>query len=127
MTTLREHALDAWAKQQEKNKQSDLKKRKRKAKKIEEEIEELLPKDWNHCEIDRELADPVYKVVLSVAEANGPLRFTHDEKNKLVVIGECTGCHKEAVSVPVAGAAKLGAVLERFEASHSHECSPKRR
>ena len=123
MTTLREHALTAWAKQQEKNKQSDLKKRKRKAK----EIEELLPKDWNHCEIDRELADPLYKVVLSVAEGNGTLRFTHDEKNKLVIIGECAGCHKEPMSVPVPRVAKLGRLLERFEASRFHECSTKRR
>ena len=125
--TIKEYALDAWAREQEKSKQSDLKKRKRKAKKIEQDIQALLPKDWAQCEFNRDLADAVYGVVVRLTEADAALRFTHDGKDQLVMIGECAACHKEALSVPIDCAAGLGALFHQFESGRSHECSGKDR
>lgn len=122
---LREYALKAWESEKENRRQSDLKKRKKKAKKIEEEIYDLLPKDAGDFEFQRHLEDDTYGVVVSLTEADQTLRFTFDDKDNLTVIGECAACRKEALSKPVESAAQLGQMIEAFEAGHSHYCSVK--
>ena len=128
MTTLREYALGAWAQEQERRKQSDRKKRKRRAKKIEEDIDDLLlSKDVEGLTFDRNLEDPRWGAVVSVTDTDGSvLRFTYDDDAELTLIGDCPACHKEAMSYPVDSAESLGEILEKFAASKSHECKPKR-
>ena len=58
MKSFRECALEAWSQEQERRKQSERKKRKRKAKKIEEDIDDLLPRDAEGIQFDRNLDDP---------------------------------------------------------------------
>jgi uncharacterized FlaG/YvyC family protein len=126
LKTLREHALEAWAQEQDKRNQSERKKRKRKAKKIEEDIDDLLPRDSNEFQFERNLEDASFDVVVSVTDSDGTLRFTYDGKDDLVLIGECPACHKEAMSKPIDDAADLGEMLERFEPGSAHDCSVKR-
>ncbi len=126
MKTLREVAREAWTQEQEKRKQSDYKKRKRLAKKIEGEIDDLLPKDADDYAFERNLEDNRYMVVVSVAETGGALRFTHDDKDRLVVIGECPVCRGESLSKPIADMADLGEMLESFQPGASHDCPASR-
>jgi hypothetical protein len=71
MKTLREYALEAWAQEQERRKQSERKKRKRRAKKIEEDIDDLLSRDAEGLQFERDLDDPSYASVVSIT-ANVP-------------------------------------------------------
>ncbi|MEN3333193.1 MAG: hypothetical protein V7641_2558 [Blastocatellia bacterium] len=126
MKTLKELALEAWSQEQEKRKQSDYKKRKRLAKKIEGEIDDLLPKDADDYAFERDLEDKRYGVVVSIGETGGALRFTHDDKDRLAIIGECPACRGEALSKPVEDMADLGQLLESFQPGASHDCPIKR-
>src|SRR5215208_932897 len=83
LKTLKEHALEAWAQEQDKRKQSERKKRKRKAKKIEEDIDDLLPRDSNEYQFERNLEDTGYDVVVSITDNDGTLRFTYDSEDDL--------------------------------------------
>jgi hypothetical protein len=125
LKTLREHALEAWAQEQEKRKQSERKKRKRKAKKIEEDIDDLLPRDSNEYQFERSLEDSSFGVVVSLTDNDSTLRFTYDSEDDLVLIGECPACHKEAMSKAIDDAADLGEMLEAFEPGSSHDCGVK--
>ena len=126
MKSLRELALEAWNQEQEKRKQSEQKKRKRLAKKIEEEINDLLPKDVNDYEFHRKLDDGRYGVVVSTGEAPGSLQFTHDDKDHLVIIGDCSACHAQTLSKPIDDLAELGELLENFQPGQSHDCPSRR-
>ena len=127
MKTLREYALEAWAQEQERRKQSERKKRKRRAKKIEEDIDDLLPKDAEGLQFDRNFNDPDYESIVSVTDTDGAtLRFTYDEEGDLTLIGECPTCHQETRSRALESAADLGEVLERFAPSASHDCKKKK-
>lgn len=128
MNSLREYALEAWAQEQERRKQSDRKKRKRRAKKIEEDIDDLLPKDVEGLTFDRNLEDSSWEAVVAVTDTDGSvLRFTYDDDGELTLIGECAGCNEEAMSYPVDSVEALGELLEKFAASSSHECKPKKK
>jgi YD repeat-containing protein len=128
MNSLREYALEAWAQEQERLKQSDRKKRKRRAKKIEEDIDDLLPRDIEGVRFERNLEDPRWEVVVAVTDTDGSvLKFTYDDEDELSLIGECAGCHQEAMSRRVDSAADLGELLEKFEPSSSHECKTKKK
>jgi hypothetical protein len=122
---LRDYALKAWETEKEKRKQSDNKKRKRRAKKIEEEIYDLLPKDSDDYDFQRNLEDPQYGVIVSLTEEGGTLNFLFDENDDLAILGECPTCHKESVSRPISSAADLGKMIESFEISESHDCAAK--
>jgi len=124
--TLKELALDAWSQEQEKRKQSDYKRRKRLAKKIEGEVEDLLPKDAEDYAFERQFEDRRFGVVVSAGEPGSALRFTHDDKDHLVVIGECPACHGETLSTPVEDLADLGQLLEGFQPGASHDCPMRR-
>ena len=123
MPTLRESALEAWSREEDKQKHSEQKKRKRKAKKIEEEIAEFLPRESEEPDYQRNLEDATYSVVVSITQSDGTLRFTHDDKDNLVIIGECPRCHQAALSRPIDELEDLGQALQSFEAGSSHECS----
>jgi hypothetical protein len=128
MNSLREFALEAWAQEQERRKQSERKKRKRRAKKIEEDIDDLLPRDVDGLRYERNLEDPLWEAVVAVTDTDGSvLRFTYDDDGELSLIGECPGCHGEAMSQPVGSAEDLGEVLEKFAPSSSHDCKPKKK
>jgi hypothetical protein len=122
MTTLRRHALDSWALEQEERKQADRKKKKRRAKKIEEAIEDMLPKDLGDSEIHRDLDNDQYGVVVNVVEADGTLQFVQEDGD-IAVVGRCPSCGEECISVPVGTAGELGSVLETFRPGSSHACS----
>lgn len=123
MKTLREYALEAWAQEQERRKQSERKKRKRRAKKIEEDIDDLLPRDAEGLQFERNLDDPSYDSVVAVTDTDGAtLRFTHNDEGELSLIGECPACHQETMSRGVESTSDLGEVLERFAPSSSHDC-----
>ena len=126
MKTLKELASEAWAQEQEKRKQSDYKKRKRLAKKIESEIDDLLPKDAGEYEFTRNLEDNRYMVIVNTEETDGMLRFVHDDKDHLVIIGECPACHGEALSKPIENISDLGQLLESFQVGASHDCPIRR-
>jgi len=126
LKTLREVAQEAWAQEQEKRKQSEDKKRKRLAKKIEGEIDDLLPKDADDYAFERNLEDNRYTVIVSVAEAGGALRFTHDERDNLVIVGQCPVCHGESLSKPIDDIADLGEMLESFRPGAAHDCPASR-
>lgn len=120
-----DYARKAWAMEQEKRRQSDHKKRKRKAKKIEEEIYGLLPKDSGDYNFERNLEDSSYGVVVSLTEEDETLRFTFDDQDALTVIGKCLDCQQETLSQPVTSVAELGKMLEAFESGTSHNCAAK--
>jgi hypothetical protein len=122
LKTFKELASDAWTQEQDKRKQSDYKKRKRLAKKIEGEIDDLLPKDADDIQFERQLEDRNYEAVVVVKSDDGDLRFTHDDKDRLVLIGECQACHGEALSRPVESMADLGQLLENFQTGSTHNC-----
>ncbi len=122
---LKEYARKAWELEQEKRKQSDQKKRKRKAKKIEEEIYDLLPKDAQDCNFERNLEDSDYGAVVSLTEEGETLRFTFDNQDDLAIIGKCSACQQDAISKPVTSVAELGKMIEAFEAGASHNCAIK--
>jgi hypothetical protein len=126
LKTLKELALEAWGQEQDKRKQSEYKKHKRLAKKIEEEINDLLPKDADDYEFQRNLDDSRYGVVVTTGEAMGALQFTHDDKDNLVLIGDCTACRATTLSKPIDDLADLGQVLENFQPGNGHECPHKR-
>ncbi len=126
MATLRQHALEAWAQEQEKRKQNERKKRKRKAKKIEEDIDDLLPKELSDYQFERNLDAREFNVIVSITDTDGTLSFTYDGDDDLVLIGHCPVCHAEAVSKPIETAGELGEVLESFEPGSSHDCAHKR-
>jgi hypothetical protein len=123
---LRDYALKAWEMEKEKRKQSDFKKRKRRAKKIEEEIYDLLPKDAEDYDFERDLENTRYAAVVSLTEGGQTLRFTFDDEDDLTLIGECSRCRQEAVSKAVTSAAELGQMIEAFEPSDSHNCPTKK-
>lgn len=126
MKTLREYALEAWAQEQEKRKQSERKKRKRRAKKIEEDIDDLLPRDAEGLQFERSLDDPNYESVVAVTDTDGAImRFTYDDEGELSLIGTCPSCHQETRSRAIESTAALGEVLERFAPSSSHDCNDK--
>jgi hypothetical protein len=123
LATLREHALQAWAQEQEKQKNTDAKKRKRRAKKIEADIDDLLPRDSESAEYERRLDDPVFGATVSVRDGqDAVLRFTYDEDDNLTLVGKCTRCRSETVSQPVRRLDELGKMLESFEPGDSHNC-----
>lgn len=127
MKTLREYALEAWAQEQERRKQSERKKRKRRAKKIEEDIDDLLPRDAEGLQFERNLDDPNYDSVITVTDTDGTnLRFIHDDEGELSLIGECPTCHQETGSRAIKSAGDLGEVLDRFTPSSSHDCKKKK-
>jgi len=127
MNTLREYALEAWAQEQERRKQADRKKRKRRAKKIEEDIDDLLPRGAEGFQFERDLDDPDFESVVRVTDNEGSaLRFTHDDDGQLSLIGTCPTCHQDARSLPIEGAADLGKMLELFQPGPSHSCAEKR-
>ena len=126
MKTLRELALEAWDQEQEKRKQSEYKKRKRLAKKIEGEIDDLLPKDVDDYEFQRDLGDARYGVVVSTGGADSALQFTHDDRDNLVIIGDCSVCRSQTVSTAIEDLGDLGQLLERFQPGQSHDCPAKR-
>ena len=116
MSTIKEYALEAWAQEQERRRLSDYKKRKRKAKKIEDAIEEILPKESISYQLIRNLDSPDFGVVVSVLDGTEPLRFTFNDKGDLALIGKAPGDDRESVSLPIESASDLGEMLERFEA-----------
>ncbi len=122
METLRGYALQAWAQEQEKRKQSEYKKRKRKAKKIEDAIEELLPKDAVVYQLERNLEDPEFTVVVIVTDASGSLQFTQNDKGDLVLIGQCPNRDKAVISYAINSAADLGRLIENFAAAEAKDC-----
>lgn len=122
---LREYALKAWDTEKEKRKQSDFKKRKRKAKKIEEEIYDLLPKDADDYDFQRNLDDPKYGVIISLTEEGGTLNFLFDENDDLAILGKCPACQQDTVSKPITSAADLGKMIESFEVGIYHDCPAK--
>ena len=122
MPTLRECAIEAWSREDQKQQQSEQKRRKRKAKKIEEEIAEMLPREVKEPDYQRNLEDATYGVVVSITEADGTLRFTRDDKDNLVIIGECDRCHREALSRHIDELEDLGKAIQSFAAGSSHEC-----
>jgi hypothetical protein len=123
MATLRQHAIEAWTQEQEKRKQAERKKRKRKAKKIEEDIDDLLPKELSDYQFERNLEAAVFDVVVSITDTDETLRFTYDDDDELALISQCPACRKETVSRPIETAAKLGEMLESFEPGSSHDCA----
>lgn len=128
MNSLREYALEAWTQEQERQKQSDRKKRKRRAKKIEEDIDDLLPKDIEGLTFDRDLENSRWEAVVTVTDTDGSvLRFTYDDEGELALIGECPACNQEAMSFPVDSVEGLGELLENFAGSPSHECKAKKK
>jgi hypothetical protein len=127
MKTLREYALEAWAQEQERRKQSERKKRKRRAKKIEEDLDDLLPRDAEGLQFERNLDDPNYESVVGVTDTDGLiLRFTYDDDGELSLIGTCPTCQQETRSHAIESTADLGEVLEKFAPSSSHECKKKK-
>jgi len=127
MKSFRECALEAWSQEQERRKQSERKKRKRKAKKIEEDIDDLLPRDAEGIQFDRNLDDPNYESVVDVTDTDGTvLRFTHDHDGELSLIGTCPSCHKETMSRALESASDLGEMLESFAPAASHDCKKKK-
>ena len=124
MNSLREYAHQAWVQEKERRKQSDRKKRKRRAKKIEEDIEDLLPRDIENLRFERNLDDPRWEASVTVADADeSTLLFTHDQDGDLALIGSCPTCHEETISCAIGSAADLGEILENFTPSSSHECT----
>lgn len=127
MKTFREYALEAWAQEQERRKQSERKKRKRRAKKIEEDIDDLLPREAEGLKFERNLDDSNYESVVTVTDTDGTaLRFTYDDDDELSLIGTCATCRQETRSRAIKNAADLGEMLERFEAATSHDCKKKK-
>ena len=86
----------------------------------------MLPKDADEYDYVRNLEDDRYEAVVSTGEAEASLRFTHDDKDRLVIIGQCASCHGEALSTPVNDIADLGQLLENFQPGASHDCPIKR-
>jgi hypothetical protein len=128
MNSLREYALQAWLQEQERRKQADRKKRKRRAKKIEEDIDDLLPRDVETLRFERNLEDPRWESVVTVTDSDeSTLRFTHDKEGDLSLLGECPTCRQETISRAIESAADLGEVLQKFQPSTSHECKHKSR
>ena len=126
MKTFREYALEAWAQEQERRKQSERKKRKRRAKKIEEDIDDLLPRDAEGLQFERNLDDLKYESVVTVTDMDGEhLRFTYDDDGELSLIGSCPVCSQESRSAPIDSVATLGEMLERFQPASSHDCKKK--
>jgi|SRR5262252_10316015 len=124
MNSLREHAFQSWVQEKERRKQADRKKRKRRAKKIEEDIEDLLPRDLENLRIDRNLDDPRWEAIVMVTDTDdSPLLFTHDNDGDLALISSCPACHEDTISRAIGSAADLGEILENFMPSSSHECS----
>lgn len=115
MITVKEYARAAWAEEQDKRRSTETKKRKRKAKKIEEAIEEILPKDSLSYHFMRNLEAPDFSVVVSVLDGNEVLRFTFNDEGDLVLIGKGSEDDKETLSLPIENASDLGRMLERFE------------
>jgi hypothetical protein len=123
MATLREQALAAWTQEQQRLAQTENKKRKRRAKKIEADIDDLLPRDSEELPYERNLEDPIFGAVITVNDVGGRLRFTYDEKDTLAILGECAVCHWETVSQPVKHLEDLGRMVEHFEPGQSHDCT----
>lgn len=127
MKTFREYALEAWAQEQERRKQSERKKRKRRAKKIEEDIDDLLPRDAEGLRFERTLDDPNYESVVAVTDTDGAiLRFTYDDDGELSLLGTCLTCRQETRSRAIRIASDLGEVFEGFVPSASHDCRKKK-
>jgi hypothetical protein len=122
LETLRGYALQAWAQEQDKRKQSEYKKRKRKAKKIEDAIEELLPKDTVVYQVERYLEDSEFTVVVIVTDESGSLRFTQNAKGDLVLIGKCPNSDREVLSEAIDNAADLGKMIENFAPANAQDC-----
>ncbi|HMG36696.1 MAG TPA: hypothetical protein VKM94_22360 [Blastocatellia bacterium] len=122
MATLRQYALEAWGLEQESRKQAERKKRKRKAKKIEDEIEDLLPKAADELQFERDLENGSYEVVVTVVDSEGTMRFAQVD-GALVLLGICSGCRKECPSSPIRDASGLGELLEHFRPVDDHACS----
>jgi hypothetical protein len=117
LITIKEFALEAWALEQEKRRLSEYKKRKRKAKKIEDAIEEILPKDSLSYQTERNLDDADFAVVVSVIDGSETLRFTFNGDGDLVLIGKGSQSDKAMVSLAVESPSDLGRMIERFEAA----------
>jgi hypothetical protein len=122
LATLRELALQAWAQEQQKQRQTEQKKRKRKAKRIEADIDELLPRVSEDCQYERYLDDATYGAVVSIKEPDGELRFSHDDKDNLALLGVCAKCRNETLSKAIGRLEDLGRLLERFEPGSTHQC-----
>jgi YD repeat-containing protein len=126
MNSLREYALESWAREQERRNHSERKKRKRRAKKIEEDIDDLLPRGAEGLQLERNLDDPRWEAVVTVTDTEGSLlRFTYDDEGELSLIGECPVCNQEAMSPAIESAADLGELLEEFAPASSHDCKPR--
>ena len=110
--TIKEYALEAWA--QERRRLSEHKKRKRKAKKIEDAIEEILSKDSLSYRTMRNLDPTDFGVVVSVLDGGEPLLFTFNDERLLVLTGKGSGEDKEILSPSIESTADLGRALEQF-------------
>ena len=127
MQTFREYALEAWAQEQERRRQAERKKRKRRAKKIEEDIDDLVPREAEGLQFERNLDDPKYESVVAVTDLDGSvLRFTYDDDGDLSLIGNCPNCSQETRSRAIETAGDLGEVLDKFEPAASHDCKKKK-
>jgi hypothetical protein len=124
MNSLREYAFQSWVQEKERRKQADRKKRKRRAKKIEEDIEDLLPRDIENLRFDRNLDDTRWEAIVSVTDTDeSSLLFTYDQDGDLALIGSCPSCHEETISCAIGSAADLGEILENFTPSSAHQCA----
>jgi uncharacterized FlaG/YvyC family protein len=123
MPTVREQARQTWAQEKQRREQSEQKKKKRRAKRIEADIDELLPRDTEDFKYDRILGDPGFGVIVSITDRDGSLQFTYDDKDNLVMIGACPGCRHPTWSQPIRRLEDLGAMIDQFESASSHECS----
>ena len=107
MNSLREYAFQAWLQEKERRKQSERKKRKRRAKKIEDDIEDLLPRDIESLRFDRNLDDPRWEAIVTVTETDeSTLLFTYDNDGDLVLIDQCPTCHEDTISCSIGSACK---------------------
>ncbi|MEW6131349.1 MAG: hypothetical protein AB1757_30250 [Acidobacteriota bacterium] len=124
MKTLKEYALAAWAEAQSKYQQAELKKRKRRAQKIESALEKLLPKAAASYQLERRLEDSEFTVVVIATSTDGSLKFTLNAKGELALIGDCPNHQRAALSPPIESLADLGRLIEHFEPDEAQDCEP---
>ncbi|MEW6130178.1 MAG: hypothetical protein AB1757_24290 [Acidobacteriota bacterium] len=122
MKTLKEYALAAWTKAQTKEQRAEFKKRKRQAQKIENALKKLLPKDSVSYQLEHNLEDQDFTVVVTATDASGSLKFTHNAEGELALVGKCPNTDKEVLSQAIESAADLGRLLEHFEPHNHSDC-----
>lgn len=123
MATIKEQALQAWTDEQQRHLHAEQKKRKKRAKRIEADIDELIPRDAEEYKYERHLEDRNFGTVVTISDRDGALKFTHDDKDNLVLIGTCAACRRETLSESLKGLEDLGRVIDQFEPGAAHQCS----